>query len=107
MGGKLDRKKNYQIMLYLSRNELSATNKGAKTDLTVAELRLFWRSRQLYGYSRASYHSVETEGLFPCSQEPSSGHYPKADQSCHPRHQPIYVLFFQVVSFLLAFSSIT
>jgi hypothetical protein len=38
---------------------------------------LFLRSRQLCSHSRTSQHFMELEGSIPCSQEPSTGHYPK------------------------------
>jgi hypothetical protein len=41
----------------------------------------FLRSLQLCSYSRTSEHFMEPESSLPCSQEPSTGHYPEQDQS--------------------------
>jgi hypothetical protein len=59
---------------------------------------------------------MEPEGSLPCSQEPSTGPYPESDQS-NPYYpilkihfnivHPSYVLVFPVVSFLLAFPTIS
>jgi hypothetical protein len=45
----------------------------------------FWWSRQFCSFSRISQHFMEPEGSLPCSQEPSTGHYPEPDLS-NPYH---------------------
>jgi hypothetical protein len=79
----------------------------------------FLGSRKLCSYSRASQHFMEPQGVLPCSQEHSTGPYPKCDQSNlhHPTSSLLfktilvlfttYVLVFPVASFLLAFPSIS
>jgi hypothetical protein len=66
------------------------------------------KSRQFYSYSKNFQHFIESEGLLPCSQEPSIGTYPEPDKShpCHPILSilicsPTYALVFPAVSFLL------
>jgi hypothetical protein len=76
----------------------------------------FFRSRQLCSHSSTSQHFMELEGSLPCSQEPSTGPYPKPDQS-NPYHsislRSILILFTHIRlglpsgSFLLAFPSIS
>jgi hypothetical protein len=50
----------------------------AKRKIHGAEL--FLRSCQSLSYSRISQHFMELQGLLSCSQEPSTGPYPKPDQ---------------------------
>jgi hypothetical protein len=45
----------------------------------------FLRSRQWYSHSRTSQNFMEPEGSLPCSQEHSTGLYPKPYQS-NPHH---------------------
>jgi hypothetical protein len=40
----------------------------------------FFRNHQLCSYSGTSQHFMEPGGSLPCSQEPSTGSYPKPDQ---------------------------
>jgi hypothetical protein len=51
----------------------------------------FLRSRQLHSHSRISQHFMETEGSLPCSQEPSTGPYPAAEQSSPVHTTPSYL----------------
>jgi hypothetical protein len=46
----------------------------------------FLRSCQLCSHSRTSQHFMESEISLPCSQEPSTGPYPKTDRSSPYRH---------------------
>jgi hypothetical protein len=69
----------------------------------------FLRSCQMCSHSRISRHFMEPKGSLPCSQEPSTGPYPKPDQS-NPYHsislRSILILS-TFVSYLLAFPPIS
>jgi hypothetical protein len=56
----------------------------------------FLRSRQLCSYSRLSQHFMQSEGSLPCSQQPSTGPYPKPDQTS-PYHPVLSLLRFILV----------
>jgi hypothetical protein len=50
------------------------------------ELSHSWETSQSLSYSRISQHFMEPEGSLRCSQEPSTGPYPKLDKSDPLRH---------------------
>jgi hypothetical protein len=74
-------KYNVAISTWISFSRLTHSTHGAEP---------FLRSRQLCSYSRISQHFMEPEGSLPCSQEPSTGSYPKPDQS-NPYHPILYL----------------
>jgi hypothetical protein len=67
----------------------------------------FLRSCQLCSYSGNSQHFMGPEGSLPCSQEPSTSHYPEPDQS-NPIHTiPSYLskIHFNIIHLPTSWSS--
>jgi hypothetical protein len=65
-------------------------------DEAILKCNSFLMSHQLLRYCTISQRCMESKGLLPCSQEPSTSPYPKPDES-YPYH-PIQILWFILIT---------